>query len=434
MTPEQMLVLGGAFSVYLQTFSVCFARAESFQHFNDYSRGLLSALPRKSVEPIAMMAGVFVRTLQLFLTNHVWDHTLMLNLFQLYLTRLAVLAVPNDLGTIGVIDETSVVKKGVETPGVRRQYCGAVGKIENCTVTVHLGIVRGFFKTLIDATLFLPKIWSDDRERCRDAKIPDDVVYRPKWRIAIEQLDRACHNGVIMNWLTFDEYYGGKPAFLEDLDQRPGMSFVGEIPRNFRCLARRPRSKKSKKRLRGKRVDNLARFSPTFHEADWQNVSLTRMTLDNQEWEVRTGQVYLIRRGVVTDRTYWLIVARNLATAEVKYFLSNAPVTETIERLLRVAFSRWNIEHAFRVVKTEIGFGHFEGRSYIGLTRHMILCLIVMGFIAEHTDRLRGEKPGDHDGASVPGDEPEVRSLPPQPPRHDAPGAHRKHDRVSSAA
>ena len=165
MTPEQMLVLGGTFSVYLQTFSVCFARSESFQHFNDYGRGLLSALPRKSVEPIAMLAGVFVRTLQLFLTNHVWDHTLMLNLFQLYLTRLAVLAVPNDLGTIGVIDETSVVKKGVETPGVRRQYCGAVGKIENCTVTVHLGIVRGFFKTLIDATLFLPQIWSDDRER-----------------------------------------------------------------------------------------------------------------------------------------------------------------------------------------------------------------------------------------------------------------------------
>ena len=434
MTPELMLQLSGAFSVYLQTFAVCFPRTESFRHFNDYCRGLLSALPRKSVEPIAMLAGVFVRTLQLFLTNHVWDQTLMLNLFQLYLTRLAVLAVPDDLGTIGVIDETSVVKKGNATPGVRRQYCGAVGKIENCIVTVHLGIVRGFFKTLIDATLFLPRIWSDDRERCRAAKIPDDVVYRPKWRIAIEQLDRACHNGVIINWLTFDEYYGGKPAFLEDLDHRPGMSYVGEIPRNFRCLARRPRSKKAKKHLRGKRVDNLARFSPTFHEAAWQTVSLTRMTLANQEWDVRAGQVYLIRGGVVTDRTYWLIVAHNVATGEVKYFLSNAPVTETIERLLRVAFRRWNIEHAFRVVKTEIGFGHFEGRSYIGMTRHMILCLIVMGFIAEHTDRLRGGKPGDHDGASVPGDEPEVRGLPPQSPPHDGPRTRRCHDRLSSAA
>lgn len=434
MTPEQMLALGGAFAVYLRIFSGCFVRSESFDHFNDYCRGLLSDLPRKSVEPIALLSGVFVRTLQLFLTNHVWDHTLMLNLFQLYLTRLAVMALPNDLGTIGVIDETSVVKKGKQTPGVQRQYCGAVGKIENCIVTVHLGIVRGWFKTLVDATLFLPKAWSDDRQRCRRSQIPDDVVYRPKWRIAIEQLDRACHNGIIMNWLTFDEYYGGKPAFLEDLDQRPGMYFVGEIPRNFRCLTRRPRSTKSTKRLRGKRVDNLTRFSPTFHQTDWQTMSLARMTLNNQEWEVRAGQVYLIRRGVVTDRTYWLIVARNVATGEMKYFLSNAPVTETIERLLRVAFSRWNVEHAFRVVKTEIGFGHFEGRSYIGLQRHMTLCLIVMGFIAEHTNRLRGEKPRDHDGASVPGDEPEVRSLPPKPPRHDGPGTRREHDPVSSAA
>lgn len=434
MTPEQMLALSGAFSVYLEIYASCFTRPASFQHLKVFCRGLLSALPRKSAEPIALAAGVVVRTLQQFLCSHVWNHMLMLELFQRYLVRLAVLHADSDLGTIGVIDETSVVKKGNETPGVQRQYCGAVGKIENCIVTVHLGIVRGLFKTLIDATLFLPQAWSDDRERCQAAKIPDDVVYRPKWRIAIEQLDRACHNGVIMNWLTFDEYYGSKPAFLENLDQRLGMHYVGEIPRNFRCLARRPRSKKSKKRLRGKRVDNLARFSPTFHETDWQTVSLARLTLANQEWEVRAGQVYLIRRGVVTDRTYWLIVARNLATGEVKYFLSNAPADTALERLLRVAFCRWNVEHAFRVVKTEIGFSDFEGRSYIGLTRHMILCLIVMGFTAEHTDRLRGEKSGDHDGASVPSDEPEMPRLAPDPTRHDGPRAHSQHDHLSPAA
>ena len=106
----------------------------------------------------------------------------------------------DDLGTIGVIDETSVAKKGRKTPGVQRQYCGSRGKVENCIVTVHLGIVCGLFKTLIDATLFLPKAWSDDRERCRDAKIPDDVVYRPKWRIALEQLWRALSNGLTFNW------------------------------------------------------------------------------------------------------------------------------------------------------------------------------------------------------------------------------------------
>src|SRR2546428_291562 len=100
---------------------------------------------------------------------------------------------------------------------------------------------------------------------------------------------------------------------------------------------------------------------------EWHGVSLARLTLDNQEWEVRAGQVYLVRRGELLDRTYWLIVARNLATGEVKYFISNAPADTPVEKLLRVAFSRWNVEHTFRVAKSEIGFGHFEGRSYVPL-------------------------------------------------------------------
>ena len=158
------------------------------------------------------------------------------------------------------------------------------------------------------------------------------------------------------------------------------------------------------------------------------------MTLDKQEWEVRTGQVYLVRRGDLTRRTYWLIVARNLATGEVKYFISNAPVETPVEKLLRVAFTRWNVEHAFRVAKSEIGFGHFEGRSYVALMRHMILCLIVMGFVAEHTDRLRGGKSGDHDGASVPGTEPTLSNLAGKPPPDNASRAHSRGHRLSSAA
>ena len=128
------------------------------------------------------------------------------------------LTAADELGTIGVIDETSTAKKGTKTPGVHRQYCGSRGKLENCIVTVHLGIVRGRFKTLIDAALFLPKAWSEDRDRCRKAKIPEDVVYRSKWCIALEQLTRATANGLKFDWLTFDEYYGGKPGFLEELE------------------------------------------------------------------------------------------------------------------------------------------------------------------------------------------------------------------------
>jgi SRSO17 transposase len=434
MTPEQMMAVGAAFAAFLRIFENCIAYQPTVEHLHSYCRGLLSDLPRKSIEPIALACGTAVRTLQEFLRDHVWDHVRMRDQLQQRLSGQPVLNAADDLGTIGVIDETSVVKKGTKTPGVHRQYCGARGKLENCIVTVHVGIVRGFFKTLLDAALFLPKVWSEDRARCREAKIPDDVIYRPKWRIALEQLARAIANGLKFDWLTFDEYYGGKPAFLEDLDARPGMYYVGEIPRNFRCLATRPRGKKPKKGWKGKRADNLARFSSAWYRREWHGVSLARLTLDNQEWQVRAGQVYLVRRGELSKRTYWLIVARNAATGEVKYFISNAPVDTPVEKLLRVAFTRWNVEHTFRVAKSEIGFGHFEGRSYVALMRHMVLCLLVMGFIAEHTNRLRGKKPGDYDGASVPSAEPTLPELAGESPRDTGSKTHGRGHRLSPAA
>ena len=419
MTPEQLRALGIAFAGYLQLFANCFVHERTVRHLHGYCRGLLSDLPRKSIEPMALACGTAVRTLQEFLRDHMWDHLRLRDQWQQRLAQQPMLGVADGRGTIGVIDETSTAKKGVKTPGVRRQWCGSLGKIENCLVTVHLAIVRGRFKTLVDADLFLPKVWSEDRERCQEAAIPDAVVYRPKWRIALEQLSRAVSNGLALDWVTFDEYYGSKPGFLESLDTRPGLSYVGEVPKNFRCLAVRPRGKKPKKGWKGKRVDNLARFSPTWNQQEWHGVSLARLTLDNQTWEVRTGQVYLVRDGTLAERTYWLIVARNGATGEVKYFVSNAPPETPVETLLRVGFSRWNVEHTFRVAKTEIGFSHFEGRSYVALMRHMILCLVVMGFVAEHTDRLRGEKSGDHFGAGLPGVEPTLPDLAAEPPGDD---------------
>jgi SRSO17 transposase len=434
MTPKQMLALGAAFTAYLRFFEGCIAYRPTAEHLHSYCRGLLSDLARKSIEPIALACGTAVRTLQEFLRDHVWDHFRMRDWLQQRLAEQPALSAAADLGTIGVIDETSVAKKGTKTPGVHRQYCGSRGKLDNCIVTVHLGIVRGLFKTLLDAALFLPQAWSEDRKRCREAAIPDDVVYRPKWRIALEQLTRALTNGLTFNWLTFDEYYGSKPAFLEELDAQPGMHYVGEIPCNFRCLARRPRGKKPQKGWKGKRADNLARFSSAWNQRDWQGVSLARLTLGDQEWEIRAGQVYLVRRGELSSRTYWLIVARNPATGEVKYFLSNAPADMPVEMLLRVGFTRWNVEHTFRVAKTEIGFGHFEGRSYVALMRHMILCLLVMGFVAERTDRLRGEKSGDHDGTGMPCPEPTLSDLAGESPHDDRSRTHGRGHRLSPAA
>jgi SRSO17 transposase len=418
MTPEQVAALGPAFAAYVRQFEDCFVQDRTREHLHTYCRGLLSDLPRKSVEPIALAAGTAVRTLQEFLRDHVWDQKRLRDQLQQRLAQRPPPASADDLGCVGLVDETSQVKKGTKTPGVQRQWCGSVGKVENGIVTVHLGLVWGQFKTLVDAELFVPKAWSQDRQRCQDAGIPDDVVYRPKWRIALEQLHRAQANGLHLDWLTFDEYYGSKPGFLADLDSRSGLYYVGEVPRNFRCLTKRPKGRRPKGGWKGKRVDNLVRFSSALNRQAWQGVTLARLTLAEQEWEIRAGPVYLLRNGHVTERTYWLIVARNVATGEVKYFISNAPPETPLEKLLRVGFRRWNVEHTFRVSKTEIGFGHYEGRNYVALMRHLILCLLVLGFVADHTDRLRGEKSGDHPGAGVPGAEPALLGLVDEPSGH----------------
>jgi SRSO17 transposase len=410
MTEGQIVRLGPAFAAFLACFRDCFASRPTFGHLGTYCRGLMSDLARKSVEPIALAAGAAVRTLQEFLTHHVWDQARMRDEIQRRVARdhlpapgprpkpaAAADADADGLGTVGWVDETSVAKKGDKTPGVQRQYCGSRGKVENCLVSVHLACGRGAFMATLDSDLFLPrKTWDADRPRCVEAHIPDSVVYRAKWAISLEQVDRARANGVAFDWMTFDEWYGGKPRYLSGLDAR-GVSYVGEVPRNFRCFPSLPPG--DGRRRRTSRADDAVRWGKPFLGKRWRTVTLARKTLPPQVWQVKAGQVYLPDRHGPTARTYWLIVARNVQTREVKYFVSNAPPRTALATLMRVAFTRAGIEHAFRLAKTEIGFSHYEGRHYLGLMRHMTLCQLVMLFVAEQTDRLRGEKPGGDDGA-----------------------------------
>jgi SRSO17 transposase len=406
MTTAQIEALGPAFADYLQQFLFCCDFTQTFDLLGVYCRGLLSDLGRKSCEPIACAAGVAVRTLQEFLRDHAWRCADVRALLQQHVARDLQDQAEDDLGTLGIVDETGTVKKGTKTPGVQRQWCGEVGKKENCIVTVHLGVARGRYQTLVDADLFLPESWEQDRDRCREACIPDDVHYRPKWQIALEQLDRAQANGIALDWLTFDEHYGAKPDFLDGLDSRR-RQFVGEVPKSFRCFARWPRRGEA-----GHRADDLVRHSPAFQHQPGRVFRLPRQTLGDQEWEAKATQVWLSRRRQPTARTYWLIWARNRRTGEVKYFVSNAPPRTSLRRLLRVAFRRWPVEHCFRLSKSELGFRHFEGRSYVALMRHLVLCLVTLTFVAGQTERLRGKKKSGGDaGTGVPGPEPAVRGL-----------------------
>jgi len=392
MTTEQIAGLAPALTEFLGSFKRCFGECRTRDHFAVYCRGLLSNLPRKSVEPVAVAAGSTVRALQLFLTERDWDHVRLADQVQQRVAarhgRLPGTIRPaDDVGVIGLIDETSVAKSGKKTPGVQRQYCGALGKIDNCLVTVHLGYCHGNFKTLLDSDLYLPQSWAEDRERCRAAGIPDDLPFRPKTRIALDQVRRALGNGLRFDWQVFDEGYGKDPSFLFGLDAL-GQTWIGEVPKNFRCWPTLPPCRSLRKEFASKKVCNVVRWSPAFLCESWQAMTFGRQSVAPVVWDVRAAQVHLVRDGRPTDRTYWLIVAWNRTTDEYKYFVSNAPPDTELCLLLRVAFCRAEVEHLFRLAKGEVGLSHYEGRQYVGLTRHMILCQLILLFLAEQTGQL----------------------------------------------
>jgi SRSO17 transposase len=405
VTPEQIQELEPAFADYLLQFFDCCAYPQTFHLLEVYCRGLLSDLPRKSAEPIALASGTAVRTLQEFLKDHVWHYRLVRDaLIEHVAATLAQL--PNDdLGTVGIVDETATVKKGTKTPCVQRQWCGERGKKENCIVTVHLGVAKGRYKTLIDAAVFLPESWDQDRERCREAGIPEELVYRPKWQLACRQLLRAQALGIELDWLTFDEYYGGKPGFLRDLDER-GVPYVGEVPQSFACFTSPPPAGES-----GHWARDLVRHSPAFYCQAWQTFALARQTVGEQSWQAKSAPIWVKCDGVALAEPHWLIWARNERTAEEKYFICGGAAGASLGLRLRVGFSRWNVEHCLRVSKSELGFRHFEGRSYVGLMRHLMLCLVTLTFAAGRAADLRGEKSGGDDGASLPGTELGVRAV-----------------------
>jgi SRSO17 transposase len=392
MTEQEIHALGPAFAGYLARFRPDLGDVANVAHLRDYARGLLSDLPRKSVEPIALAAGACVRSLQQFLKACDWDQAGVRDRTQRLLAAAAADRPADGVGTVGILDETSCVKKGAKTPGVQRQYLGCVGKVENGVVTVHLAAARGRFKALLDGELYLPMSWDADRPRCRAAGVPDDIRYRPMWLIGLGLVGRAGANGWAFDWLTFDEGYGARPKFLRLLDVA-GQRYVGEVPKTFRVRVGRGRTRIAVR-------DAFAR--PGVKAKAARSFRAAQQTGPDAVWQVKQVKVCL---GLDARPRHRAVLARNRETGEVKYFVTSAPPAVGVKAVLTAAFCRWHVEHVFRVAKSEVGLTHYEGRHYLGLTRHLVLCLLVLGFVALHTERLRGEKPGRHAGASVPGPE-----------------------------
>jgi SRSO17 transposase len=389
MTVDQILSLGPALADFLGEFADCFGRSEPREHLQHYVRGQLSSLERKSVEPIALFNNIAPRTLQEFLGSDVWDHPRARTCVQQIVAR-----DHEDPKAIGIIDDSGHPKSGKMTPGVQWQYCGRLGKTANCVVTVQLAFSSydTRFRTMLDTELFLPESWSNDRARCRQAGIPDDVVYRPKHHIALELLDRAEANGVHLEWITADIWYSEKPEFLAGLEQRQ-RRYVVEIPRNLRGWLYNPGAEP---RHPARGVEELCHDAKPMTRQEWTPFHIKNTDKGPMVWKVKSAPFWL-RRGDQVLGGYQLIWAYDpLHPEEEKWFLVWDPLDDNLETWLHVAFARWPVERTLQDKKSELGFSHFEVRKYQAMMRHFYITLVSHLFVARQAERLGEKKSGDH--------------------------------------
>jgi len=406
MDADQIAHTGAELKRFLAEFDDCFVRSEPRGHLRTYVAGQLSGLLRKSIEPIALAAGTPPRTLQRFLESMAWDHDRVRD-------RIQGIVVRDHLHprAIGTIDESGYPKKGRHTAAVQRQWCGNTGKIDNCVVGVHLGYVAGDFHCLLDSDLYLPESWANDRDRCRAAGIPDEVVYRKKTRIALGQVARALANGIRVEAWTFDEWYGRDGEFLEGME-RLGQNYVGEVPSTLTGWMREPkilvRPTPGQMRKRGRKprfprlarkalvaceVRNLVTYSQVFQGQPWVPFHVKDGENGPMVWEVKHALFYPKRPDGLPGPLHGLVVARNVLEPEIlKYFLSNRAAGSPgvlLEDLVRVAFSRWPIEQCFEQAKNELGLDHFEVRSWEAIHRHLYVTQLSHLFCARVHQRLR---------------------------------------------
>jgi SRSO17 transposase len=394
MTLKQIAGLGKKLIAFLGRFGDCFGRSEPRETLKTFVEGQLSDLKRKTAEGIALKAGEPPRTLQRFLESVKWDDGKLRDQCQQL-----VAAEHWHPEAIGIVDESGIRKSGDDTVGVGRQWCGTVGKIENCTVAVHLGYAFPGFQCLLDSRVYLPEDWANDAERRKECHVPAEVEFRTKPEIAVELIDCALTNEICVTAWTADELYGRNLGFLDALQARRQV-FVVEVPCDFHGWLQKPRilrkapttgpGKRKKyprlvRRFRPCEVRNLVRYSPDFKDQAWQRYRIKDTDKGPEVWEVKWAVFWRKDGKGMPSRRHCLIVARNVLTAEVKYFLSNRVPGEagvTLRWLLRVAFGRWSVERCFRVAKQELGMDDFQVRGWDAVHRHYYLTQLSYLFCA----------------------------------------------------
>ena len=381
-------------------------RAEQRANGELYLRGLLTDGARKSMQPMAARLGVDHQRLQQFVSSSTWDYATV----RANVARWA-------LGTVGpdayVVDDVGFPKDGEASPGVARQYCGALGKTGNCQVGVSVHLVTDTASAAVDWRLFVPESWDDTTTKDPDAaarirarrarsKIPDDVRHREKWRLALDMLDE-----MTASWglpadrpVVADAGYGDATGFRLGLTTR-GLTYVVAVkpttsayPAHAVPLAPaytgrgRPPVPRYRDDPDNLRALVMAAGRGALRQLTWRQG--TRRTKGNPTAKMRSRFVALRVRPANRDipraqdgslPTVWLLAEWPPGKDEpTDYWLSTLPETTPLKTLVRLAKIRWRIEHDYRELKTGLGLDHFEGRSYQGWHRHVTLTALAQAF------------------------------------------------------
>jgi SRSO17 transposase len=391
---------------FQSAFHDCFLRSEPRTHFFDYMVGQFSKLERKSIEPRALQVeGGCIRGMQRFISDAVWDEEQMQwNYHHLVADEMG------DPDGVLMFDETGFVKKGKDSVGVARQYCGSLGKVENCQVGVFAGYASRHGYALVDKRLFLPEVWWSEEyaTRRRKCNVPDALGFQSKPQLAAAMLEAIVQEGLLpFKYIVADCLYGNSPAFLDAVDACVGRTALVAIPSETRCWLQRPqiqaKSYSYKGEARSKRVvvpDNapctVATVAARLPTSSWYRRKVSEGTKGPIEYAFARQRVTRCKDGL-PDRTVWLVIKRTLGTEpSYAYAISNAPASTPLSTFVWLSGLRWAIEPCFEEGKTELGMDHYEVRKYAGWHHHMLTTMLAHFFLWHLKLRLGKKSASPH--------------------------------------
>lgn len=380
-------------SRFLGRYLPLFYRQEQRELAEVVVQGKLTNLQRKTSEPIAYQAGRPRKPVQHFVGQGAWDDEAV----QAELRR-DVAEVLGDPEAVLVLDGSGFPKKGTASCGVARQWCGRLGKVENCQVGVFLAYVTPQGATLVDRRLYLPQDWAEDRKRRKLTQVPKAVRFQEGWRIALDLLDRA-RADLPCGWVAGDDEYGRATRLRAALRQR-GLRYVLDVPCDALIRDIDEPAAPGKRCPPWRRVDDWAKALPP---ARWQKVRVGDGTQGPRDVRVAEAWVQTKGAGGRCGALERLVVVRAIdREPQTWYTLSNAPGRVGVERLARVHGQRHGVEEALHAGKGEVGLAHYEVRSWVGWHHHMTLSLLALWFLAREKQRLGKKNPGA-DGAAATG-------------------------------